>query len=139
MIKQIAIVIVLKKIVDELEIWMQVRENEPFKGMWEFPGGKIEPNENPITAAIRELKEEVGVELSPNELKLLTIEHTYPTKDKIVVLNVFVSKSYTKFSQDGFYKLSECINFNDFNQMIPAPNKFLLNLLENTSKNELNF
>jgi 8-oxo-dGTP diphosphatase len=36
------------------------RENEPFKNLWSFPGGKIEENEKYSEATKREIYEEIG-------------------------------------------------------------------------------
>ena len=49
-----------------------------FKGWWEFPGGKIEADEDPQSALVREIKEELDADISVGEL-LDTVEWDYPT------------------------------------------------------------
>ena len=49
-----------------------------FEGMWEFPGGKIEPDEGCEVALKREIQEELGVDITIEEL-LCTTEYDYPS------------------------------------------------------------
>lgn len=59
-------------------IFATARGYGEFKGGWEFPGGKIEPNEKPEDAVVREIKEELDTTVRVGEL-IDTIEYDYPT------------------------------------------------------------
>jgi len=64
-------------IVHEDKIFATQRGYGDFKDGWEFPGGKIEKNETPQEALIREIKEELDTEIEVGEL-LDTVEYDYP-------------------------------------------------------------
>ena len=78
--KTIRVVAAITKSVNEKGetiIFATQRGYGDFKGGWEFPGGKIEANETSEQALIREIKEELDIDIEVNEL-IDRIEYDYP-------------------------------------------------------------
>lgn len=64
-------------IIENDRVFATQRGYGEFKDGWEFPGGKIEPDETPQEAILREIKEELDTEIEV--IKLLdTVEYDYP-------------------------------------------------------------
>jgi 8-oxo-dGTP diphosphatase len=64
--------------VDGRVLLAQRPEGKSMAGLWEFPGGKVEPGETPEAALIRELREELGIETWQSCLAPLTFaSHGY--------------------------------------------------------------
>lgn len=69
--------VVAAVIMEDNKIFATQRGYGDFKGGWEFPGGKIDEGETPEEALMREIKEELDIEIEVKEL-LYTVEYDYP-------------------------------------------------------------
>ena len=76
-------------------------EGKSMAGLWEFPGGKIEPNETPEAALVRELSEELDIETWDSCLAPLTFaSHSYD--DFHLLMPLFACRKW-----DGIVKPKE--------------------------------
>lgn len=75
-------------IINDNKVFVAQRAYGKFQGGWEFPGGKIEEGETKEQALMRELNEELEIEVNVGKL-IKTIEYTYP--DFHLIMHCFLT------------------------------------------------
>jgi 8-oxo-dGTP diphosphatase len=100
-------------------------------GLWEFPGGKIEPGETVEACIAREIKEELAIEIAVGN-HLISIEHTYPTFH--LTLTVHHCQHISGIPQPIESEEIRWVNVTDLdNYQFPAANIAIINALRDYS------
>ena len=75
---------------------------KPLAGLWEFPGGKVNPGETPEMALIRELSEELGIDVAASCLAPFTFaSYTYPDFHLLMPLYICRKWSGIPMAREG--------------------------------------
>ena len=97
-------------------------------GLWEFPGGKIEAGETVADCIVREISEELAIEIIVGE-QLISIDHTYPTFQ--LTLIVHHCQHISGIPQPIESEEIRWVNVSDLDQyQFPAANMAIINALQ---------
>lgn len=96
-------------------------------GLWEFPGGKVEPDESALVALRRELHEELGIQVKQAQ-PLVKLAYQYP--DKSVLLDVWLVDSYEGMAQNQQGQASSWVALSELSDYsFPDANRGILTCL----------
>lgn len=106
-----------------LEVWTQVRTDDGvFHGLLEFPGGGIETGETPLEACVREVSEEVGITVNPEDA-LFMGTYQRETPGKAILLYVHLFPAYEALEGKGSWlTITQEALSSVYEGKIPAPN-----------------
>ncbi|MEO0356772.1 MAG: (deoxy)nucleoside triphosphate pyrophosphohydrolase [Pseudomonadota bacterium] len=105
--------------VDGRVLLAQRPEGKAMAGLWEFPGGKVEPGETPETALIRELEEELGINTWESCLAPLTFaSHAYD--DFHLLMPLFACRKWEGIPQGQENQSLKWVRAQDLSQF-PMP------------------
>ena len=106
--KEIAILIPFTYFEDKLFLWNQTRiSNDELCGMVEFPGGKKEAGESILETCVREVKEEVGVDIDSGKCQLFK---TYLFNHKLWISVFMYEDRENIFEKSGFLEFKALLS-----------------------------
>ena len=90
-----------------------IHRNTPNKEQWELPGGKIEKNESPEEAAIRELKEELNVDIKDFKEDDFKMRYNWFEAE---ILSGTIKLMEEKFDKFKFFSNNELLETNNLSE-----------------------
>lgn len=99
-------------------------EGKHMAGWWEFPGGKVAAGEADGDALLRELREELGIEIRP-EAEIMTLTHEYPDRTiDLVLWHVSLLKGLPHGLDGQALKWVDCQSLSN-ERLLPADAPFI--------------
>ncbi|MCK9368364.1 NUDIX hydrolase [Candidatus Dojkabacteria bacterium] len=121
---------------DEILVQKRSEHSKVYPGYISIPGGKVEANEDIISAAIRETLEETGIKLSSNDLKLCFVTDSYHKykNTRVFSLGFFIElnkKPKYKSSKEGEISFVKIKDLFKMDKLSPSVLRYKYLLLEN--------
>ena len=111
-------------------VLVQQRASGALQGLWEFPGGKIEAGETPAQALIRELREELGIDVEAACLAPAAFA-SEPLGERHLLLLLHVCRKWTGVPQPLVAAALRWVRPVGLHRLdMPAPDRPLIGLLE---------
>lgn len=89
------LLVVAAALIDDAgRVLVQQRSGGSLAGLWEFPGGKIEPGETPEAALIRELREELAIDLDVDAMRPVAFASA-PLGERHLVLLLYAVRRWS--------------------------------------------
>jgi ADP-ribose pyrophosphatase YjhB (NUDIX family) len=76
-------------VVDDGRVLLARRAGEPFRGYWDLPGGFLDEGEHPLDGIRRELREETGLEVEPEDFVGVWMDRYGDAEDSHATLNLY--------------------------------------------------
>lgn len=109
--------------------------DKPMPFLWEFPGGKMEVGETPEQALVRELAEEIGITVSPLNLRPLTFASmAYPDFHLVLLGYHCLEWTGVPCAQEGQGGLDWVMPVDLGRYPMPEANRFLTGFLQERAK-----
>ena len=121
-----ALIVVINKIL------LAQRSHGELKGMWEFPGGKIEDGETEALAIKREILEELGLEINAGKI-IKVFKHKYPFSEiELSLIKCTLNDEQQIIDLKGSHEKFDWVDYNTNNiELAPLDEKIFKYLKEN--------
>ena len=124
------VIALLGLINEKNEVLISLRKNRAdFNGYWEYPGGKVEREETTDAALVREIKEELSLDVSINCVAPLTFTVDHDEINQTILL-LHVCRKWQGVPESLLGQRIEWVRpINLIHYKMPEPNKFLNSML----------
>ena len=124
------LIALLALINDNNEVLISLRQNRrEYNGYWEYPGGKVKSNETLELGLIREIKEEIDLEISKNCIAPLTFAVDQQEVSQ-TILFLYICRKWEGSITSQLDQRLEWVKPNDLGQYrMPDSNRFLNSIL----------